>query len=386
MNRFLSMFFSIQIFRTLALAAASGRRGSAFWRTKGCGTSCENTASCGFNHLRWHPHRDPIFPIFPNIPSPLNHHRCLSPFLLIYGFERIIISRLIRNRMRCPRLYLSKDEISRNFVENYVEIHSIFLQWLINYGDPFSQENEQTVILLYRKKRFSRQEEDKSITSLCSFIKTLSGIVVTEKAATRMKFDAISSKAVGTISDYQQPRQSRVFGKSSFIIRTVSADYECLAQALRYAHPLPLLLTRRKRVLSFLDDSLPQFPTILLRARASLHEFRIHCPNILPWKSSALLDIASQTFVFVQRAVGHRSNAVNFKIGGGKMEEIGKGIETGFGFQSYALCLVLRVFEARGEGDWSSSTCPTLLGRFMEGKLASSSHFQVVSGRVDGLD
>lgn len=74
--------------------------------------------------------------------------------------------------MRCPRLYLSKDEISRNFVENYVEIHSIFLQWLINYGDPFSQENEQTVILLYRKKRFSRQEEDKSIriTNLCSFI------------------------------------------------------------------------------------------------------------------------------------------------------------------------------------------------------------------------
>lgn len=214
----------------------------------------------------------------------------------------------------------------------------------------------------------------------------LSGIVVTEKAATRMKFDAVSSKAVGTISDYQQPRQNRVFGKSSFVIRTVSADYECLAQALRYAHPLPLLLTRRKRVLSFLDDSLPQFPTILLRARASLHEFRIHCPNILPWKSSTLLDIASQTFVFVQRAVGHRSNAVNFKIGGGKMEEIGKGIETGFGFQSYALCLVLRVFEARGEGDWSSSTCPTLLGRFMEGKLASSSHFQVVSGHVDGLD
>lgn len=246
MNRFRSMFFSIQIFRALALAAASGRRGSAFWRTKGCGTSCENTASCGFNHLRWHPHRDPIFPIFPNIPSPLNHHRCLSPFLLIYSFERIIIFRLIRNRMRCPRFYLSKDEISRNFVENYVEIHSIFLQWLINYGDPFSQENEQTVILLYRKKRFSRQEEDKSIriTSLCSFIKTLLGIVVTEKAATRMKFDAVSSKAVGTISDYQQPRQSRVFGKSSFVIRTVSADYECLAQALRYAHPLPLLLTR----------------------------------------------------------------------------------------------------------------------------------------------
>lgn len=221
---------------------------------------------------------------------------------------------------------------------------------------------------------------------LCSFIKTLLGIVVTEKAATRMKFDAVSSKAVGTISDYQQPRQNRVFGKSSFVIRTVSADYECLAQALRYAHPLPLLLTRRKRVLSFLDDSLPQFPTILLRARASLHEFRIHCANILPWKSSAPLDIAGQTFVFVQRAVGHRSNAVNFKIGGGKMEEIGKGIETGFGFQSYALCLVLRVFEARGEGDWSSSTCPTLLGRFMEGKLASSSHFQVVSGHVNGLD
>lgn len=72
----------------------------------------------------------------------------------------------------------------------------------------------------------------------------LSGIVVTEKAATRMKFDAVSSKAVGTISDYQQPRQNRVFGKSSFVIRTVSADYECLAQALRYAHPLPLLLTR----------------------------------------------------------------------------------------------------------------------------------------------
>lgn len=77
--------------------------------------------------------------------------------------------------IECDALGSTKDEISRNFVENYVEIHSIFLQWLINYGDPFSQENEQTVILLYRKKRFSRQEEDKSIriTSLCSFIKTI---------------------------------------------------------------------------------------------------------------------------------------------------------------------------------------------------------------------
>ncbi|PBC31164.1 Fasciclin-3 [Apis cerana cerana] len=81
----IQMFREFNIFRALALAAASGRRGSAFWRTKGCGTSCENTASC-----------------------------------------------------------------------------------------------------------------------------------VTEKAATRMKFDAVSSKAVGTISDYQQPRQNRVFGKSSF--------------------------------------------------------------------------------------------------------------------------------------------------------------------------
>lgn len=91
-----------------------------------------------------------------------------------------------------------------------------------------------------------------------------------------------------------------------------------------------------------------QFPTI--RARASLHEF--HRPIFF---LGNLLDIASQTFQrFFRSTIGH---CLNFKIEGGKMEEIGKErgmfvrerVGTRFGFPSYALYLVLRVFETRGE-------------------------------------
>lgn len=111
----------------------------------------------------------------------------------------------------------------------------------------------------------------------------------------------------------------------------------------------PLLLTRGSvfsRSSMILRNRATQFPTI--RARASLHEF--HRPIFF---LGNLLDIASQTFRF-RSTIGH---CLNFKIEGGKMEEIGKErgmfvrerVGTRFGFPSYALYLVLRVFETRGE-------------------------------------
>ena len=149
MNRFRSMFFSIQIFRALTLAAASGRRGSAFWRTKGCGTSCENTASCGFNHLRWHPHRDPIFPIFPNIPSPLNHHRCLSPFLLIYGFERIIIFRLICDALGSTFPKMKFHEISLKITSKFIRF--FYNGWSTTVIHSPKRMNKQLFFFIERK-------------------------------------------------------------------------------------------------------------------------------------------------------------------------------------------------------------------------------------------
>lgn len=104
-----------------------------------------------------------------------------------------------------------------------------------------------------------------------------------------MKFDAVLSKAIN-VSDYQQP--SRV--KSSFLIRTVSTDYECLAQILlRYAHPLPPFNPNRA---CSLDESVltTQFPTILLRPFASfefivlifflrnLYSSQCREPNVVP--------------------------------------------------------------------------------------------------------
>lgn len=172
------------IFRALALAAALGRRGSAFCRTDGCGTSCENTASRGFNHLRWHPHRHPIF--HPEFWT--NHHLDR----LIRFFQRSVLS-------------------SSN-------------EWLF----------------FWSKGKIFPIFEDKSIRRIwdydeCSFLKTFGDCNYHGEPAIRMKFNAVLSKAIN-VSDYQQP--SRV--KSSSLIRTVFADYECLAQIfLRYAHPLP---------------------------------------------------------------------------------------------------------------------------------------------------
>lgn len=80
----------------------------------------------------------------------------------------------------------------------------------------------------------------------------------------------------------------------------------------------PLLLTRGSvfsRSSMILRNRATQFPTI--RARASLHEF--HRPIFF---LGNLLDIASQTFQrFFRSTIGH---CLNFKIEGGKMEEIGK--------------------------------------------------------------
>lgn len=127
-------------------------------------------------------------------------HRCSSSFLL----SLIILnesSSFDWSAIECSRLIdlcLSRNEISCEVSLKITKIRSIFLSFVS--------------FLSFERKDF-RDEIYFDELRDCEFVKTFSRIVAS-KPATRMKFDAVSSKAVGAISDYQQPRGRAAFSEN----------------------------------------------------------------------------------------------------------------------------------------------------------------------------